>query len=250
MNTVLITGASGKVGRIITKNFLESGDIVIAIARTEKSLLALKDYCQPVSKKLHIIAIDLLNDSSIDFIKKEIISHKLLPNILINNARSIDNLKTDENCYVKPENFVNEFNIGVVVPYVLSNSLVESFPTMRQIINIGSIYGEVAVNPSLYLSEKERSPIHYGVTKAALSHLTKELAVRYANKQIRVNCIAYGGIEGRVDEGFKKRYAKLCPSGSMLSEKDIFGPLQLITSEKSSGINGHTLLVDGGWTIW
>ena len=42
MKTILITGATGKIGSIITKNFLDHGDCVIAISRTEKNLSNLK----------------------------------------------------------------------------------------------------------------------------------------------------------------------------------------------------------------
>ena len=53
------------------------------------------------------------------------------------------------------------------------------------VINIGSQYGLVAPNLSLYEDPERGSPLHYGVAKAALSHLTKELAVRYYQEYSR-----------------------------------------------------------------
>jgi NAD(P)-dependent dehydrogenase (short-subunit alcohol dehydrogenase family) len=92
--------------------------------------------------------------------------------------------------------------------------------------------------------------LHYGVSKAGLGHLTKELAVRFADQDIRVNCVAFGGVEGRVDENFKNRYSLLCPMGRMLNEGDLAGPVDLLLSSASSAITGHTLIVDGGWSLW
>ena len=80
--------------------------------------------------------------------------------------------------------------------------------------------------------------------------MTKELAVRFAKDGIRVNCIAFGGIDGRVDKNFKDRYSKLTPMGRMLKEEDILGPVDFLLSETSSSITGEVLAADGGWTIW
>ena len=74
--------------------------------------------------------------------------------------------------------------------------------------------------------------------------------MRLAKNLVRVNCAAFGGVEGRVDEAFKKRYSELCPSGRMLSEDEIFGPIDMLLSEKTSGMTGHILMIDGGWTVW
>jgi NAD(P)-dependent dehydrogenase (short-subunit alcohol dehydrogenase family) len=92
--------------------------------------------------------------------------------------------------------------------------------------------------------------VHYGVVKAALIHLTKELAVRFADKNIRVNAVSFGGVEGRVDNQFKKRYADLCPNGRMLNDNDLTGAIDFLISRNSLAVTGHNLVVDGGWTIW
>ena len=81
-------------------------------------------------------------------------------------------------------------------------------------------------------------------------HLTKELAVRFADHHIRVNCIAYGGVEGRVDTEFKARYASHLPLGRMLKEEDLIGPLRSLIQDDMCAITGHVVNADGGWTLW
>jgi NAD(P)-dependent dehydrogenase (short-subunit alcohol dehydrogenase family) len=108
----------------------------------------------------------------------------------------------------------------------------------------------VAANPGLYENPASQSPLHYGVAKAALAHLTRELAVRLAPAGIQVNCIAFGGVEGRVDAEFRQRYAKLCPLGRMLNEGEVAGPVDMLLSDHFTAMTGHVLAVDGGWTIW
>ena len=62
--------------------------------------------------------------------------------------------------------------------------------------------------------------------------------------------MAFGGVSGRVDDEFKERYAKLCPSGKMLNDDEVSGPIKFLISNESSSITGHVLVADGGWTIW
>ena len=113
------------------------------------------------------------------------------------------------------------------------------------------MYGIVAPNKKIYVDGYNSSPSFYGVAKAAQIHLTKELSVRMANHRIRVNSISFGGVEGRVNNSFKKKYAQLCPIGRMLKPSEIFEPIWFLANENSSsGATGHNLVIDGGWTIW
>jgi NAD(P)-dependent dehydrogenase (short-subunit alcohol dehydrogenase family) len=169
---------------------------------------------------------------------------------LINNARNLNFLKTSEFGITSRENFINEYLLDVVVPYELSMELETYSSKLSLILNIGSQYGTVGANSNLYENPDRDSPIHYGVAKAALSHLTKELAIRFASKDVQVNCIAYGGVEGRVDDEFKKKYSKMLPMGRMLFEDEITWPLDALLSQKSRPMTGQTLNFDGGWTIW
>ncbi|MGH8744199.1 MAG: SDR family oxidoreductase, partial [Burkholderiales bacterium] len=79
---------------------------------------------------------------------------------------------------------------------------------------------------------------------------TKEMAARYARSGLTVNTVTYGGVEGRVTETFKQRYAELCPQGKMLGLDDLSGPVLFLLSEGSGSVTGHNLMADGGWTLW
>lgn len=249
--TIIITGATGKFGKVLVKNFLKKGDTVIAIGKSKKKLNQLKIYLEKKNQNLFLVCIDLTKNISIKNIINIIKKLGLYPNSLINNARNLEYSKLDKNGKPSTKNFLNEFKLGVVVPYELTQALVNAFPgKLKSVLNISSIYGSVAPNKKLYKNTYKNSPIQYGVTKSALEHLTKELSVRLAKNSIRVNCVAFGGVEGRVSKAFIKRYSELCPSGRMLTEDEIFNPIEFLISNKTSGITGHVLMVDGGWTVW
>lgn len=102
----------------------------------------------------------------------------------------------------------------------------------------------------IYNNLEIETPINYRVAKAGLIHLTKNLSVQLARKGIKVNSISYGGIEGRVKNEFKKRYAKICPIGRMLKLDEVAGAVEFLVTDMSLGMTGHNLIVYGGWTIW
>jgi NAD(P)-dependent dehydrogenase (short-subunit alcohol dehydrogenase family) len=248
--TILLSGATGKFGRVYTQYLLSCGHTVIGISSTQQSLQKLIVEYDLSNKNFYGLVVDLCKEDSSLSVVDMLKARDLMPDCLINNARSFKFLETGQSGAVSRENFLNEYLLDVVVPYELSLKLNEYSSRLKTILNIGSQYGVVATNPRLYDGPENGSPIHYGVAKAALSHLTKELAVRLAEFSIQVSCIAYGGVEGRVNAKFKERYAEFVPLGRMLNENEIVWPLDLLLSEKSAPMTGQTLNFDGGWTIW
>ena len=250
--TILITGGSGKFGRVLLQHFLSAGDVVITTCRTQASVVLLQDeYAEVLGKRFHVTQADLTSSDQAVAVAGFLQLHKLSPDCLVNNARSVEYLKPNEDGTISRDNFMGEFLMDVVVPYELTMGLATTLNSaLRRVVNVGSMYGVVAANPTLYTDPARQSPINYGVAKAGLVHLTKELAVRLACRGVAVNCIAYGGVEGRVDDAFKARYGALCPAGRMLREDEIPGPVNWLLSEASSGMTGQVLSVDGGWGIW
>lgn len=248
--TILITGGTGKFGQRFVEHFTDKGWQVLFTTTNKANADKLMDKLSTSDNVIPLIA-DFTQPQAAIALMDEIKNAGYQINHLVNNARSLDFLKTDSIGQTSRENFVAEYMMDVVVPYELSMALFNTqSDQLRTITNIGSQYGMVAANPHLYDDYPKQSPIQYGAAKAALVHLTKELAVRFAESDIRVNCIAYGGVEGRVDDEFKARYAQLSPSRRMLSESDIIGPLEFLVSDSCKAITGQTIQADGGWTLW
>jgi NAD(P)-dependent dehydrogenase (short-subunit alcohol dehydrogenase family) len=249
--TLLLTGSTGKFGKVLVRHFAASGWNVVTTSREQSRLDSLLTDIGPTTGRIIGIEVDLQQPDSSQRLINELSERRIVATHLVNNARSIAALAVQTDGTTQRSTFLSEFELDVIVPYELSISLAQSAShKLESVVNIGSMYGEVAPNPALYNGRLDRSAVQYGVCKAALHHLTRELAVRLAPQLIRVNCVAYGGVEGRVDEGFMERYAQLVPSRRMLKDYEIIGPIDFLLSNASSSVNGHVLVADGGWSIW
>ena len=80
-------------------------------------------------------------------------------------------------------------------------------------------------------------------------NLTKFLATHLA-PNIRVNCIAPGGVRFDQDEEFIKKYSKLTPMNRMMEKNELNELVEFLCSSGSSYMTGSTIIVDGGWTSW
>lgn len=247
MRNILITGGTGNIGCRLVTDLLDDGNHVHFTSRSKESAQSAMekhqwdpDYCKPV-----IVEFSKQNalNSTLNQLDK-------LPDGIIHNARSLYTLKMDENGLIESQNFQMEFFNGVTFPYQLTMALALESEVLKDVLFISSMYGNVAPSPSLYENFDRQSSINYGVVKAAQIHLVKELAVRLASKNVRVNAVSYGGVEGRIDIEFKKRYAKLAPSGRMLNHDDLYPPVKYFLDNPKLNVTGENLKVDGGWTIW
>ena len=124
------------------------------------------------------------------------------------------------------------------------------------IINISSDLGIIAPDQRLYKkkgipsSEQPVKPVTYSVTKAGLIGLTRYLATYWADRGVRANLIAPGGVYIDQDKHFVRQLSKLIPLGRMAHQDEYKAAVAFLVSDASSYMNGAVLSVDGGRTSW
>lgn len=241
---VVITGGTGLLGKeLVSRLLADNYEVITTTSTAEKISTSIDDKHNAVIKH-----VNFLNELQIENFENYIKSVGKI-DFLINNARCLNFLNSDNLGLCSVENLMSEFKINVAVPMRLSNFLIHSGMAPQGIINISSQYGSVVPNQTIYENLSEMSPIQYNVSKAAIDKLTKELAVRLAPFKTKVNGIAYGGVKGRASDTFVKNYEAAAPHSRMLNLEECYGPLRWLMSEDSSALNGQIIEANKGWTL-
>lgn len=247
MRCVLVTGATGLIGRAIALHLAQLGWRLVV---TSRSAAKAKVLATELGSNALGIGLDLSQDRAAALCVTELAEKGVRITHLVNNARSLTSLRVGADGISDPEDFQQEYLIDVVQPYLLTMNLHrDSRHGLRGVVNIGSQYGEIAMNRNLYGGDESRMPIQYSAAKAALHHLTRELACRLA-PVVRVNCVAFGGFAGRSPEDFSQLYASMLPAGRMLAPTEAGPPVSFLLDDASSSVTGHVIRADGGWSIW
>jgi len=116
------------------------------------------------------------------------------------------------------------------------------------IVNIGSIYGVVGNDFTIYEGLGMTSASAYSAIKGGVINFTRYLASYFGKYGIRVNCVSPGGIKDQQHPSFIERYEYRAPLKRMGRAEEIAPAVAFLLSDDASYITGHNLMVDGGWT--
>ncbi|TCL71386.1 SDR family oxidoreductase [Rhizobium sp. BK251] len=116
------------------------------------------------------------------------------------------------------------------------------------VVMTASIAGVKAVRPELHVG--------YDVSKAGVAHMCKVLAAEWARSGVRVNAVGPGYTDtamlaevGRTQPAVMRQWMDDTPVGRLIKPEEIASAVALLLSNAASGITGHLLMVDGGYSI-
>ncbi|MBE3094971.1 MAG: SDR family oxidoreductase [Actinobacteria bacterium] len=237
----VVTGGFGLIGTSIVDGLFQAGAIVY-----------IADLIQKETESGKWIPLDISDSNSIKSCIKTIISNEGKIDIWINCAfpRTEDWSTKFED--VKEESLKKNIDMHLNGYILCCQEITKQMKKQRNgvIINFGSIYGVVGPDFSIYDGTDMTMPMAYAAIKGGIINFTRYLATYYAKYGIRVNAICPGGIYDKQPISFVKKYSKRTPMGRMGNPDEIAGPIIFLSSDASSYITGHILMVDGGWTAW
>jgi 2-deoxy-D-gluconate 3-dehydrogenase len=238
--TAIITGSTTGLGQAMAIGLAQAGaDIVIAdiLDSTET-----KEKISSIGRKAIQLKVDLSKSESIFQIVKDTIDEFGKVDILINNAGIIRRTPAID---FTEKDWDDVMNINSRAVFFLCQAVAKDMIKRKygKIINIASLLsfsGGITV-PS------------YSASKGAVAQITKALANEWAQYGININAIAPGYMVTnntealRKDEKRFKSITERIPAGRWGMPEDLKGAAVFLSSKASDYVNGHIILVDGGW---
>jgi NAD(P)-dependent dehydrogenase (short-subunit alcohol dehydrogenase family) len=242
----LVTGGSRGIGMMIARGLVEAGAKVYISSRK-------KGPCDEAARQLGVagqclsLPGDVSTAAGCASLAREVAQRENKLHILVNNAGAAwgATLKDYPEAgwdKVMNTNVKSIFFLTRDLLPLLENAATASDPA--RVINIGSIDGIKAPFYETY---------SYPASKAAVHHLTKDLAVKLAGKNITVNAVAPGPFESQMTEWmlnhYRKQLEQACPLRRIGAPSDMAGVVIYLSSRAGAYVNGTVIPVDGGICI-
>jgi len=232
---VLITGASGGIGKAIAKKFAAAG-AEVALNDIAPSEEALKSFSQEIGAKYFLADVSKLEkvEKMVEEIQKEF--GRL--DVLVNNAgitqdRTLAKMTKEEWQRVIDINLTGVFNCSkAALPLLIQNQ--------GNIISISSLVGQ----------RGNFGQTNYAAAKAGIIGFTKSLAKEVGRLGVRVNAIAPGFIETRLTENLPPEVTetvkKFTPLGRFGKPEEVANLIFFLASDQANFITGAVVNIDGG----
>ncbi len=245
--TVVITGGSTGIGATTVKTFLESEAKVVFTGIEDESLVDFAQY-EDFKGKVFYKRLDVTDEDAVakfaDYVKKE---HGGC-DILYNNAGILTHNLLHE---TPTEEWKRTMDVNVNGVFFSSKYFIPHMLEKGEgaIVNTCSISGEFA----------DFTFCAYNASKGAVANMTRNMALDYAQYNIRVNAVAPGSVRTSMYNNFAEGMGqeildigtnKAYPMGRIAEPQDVANAVVFLASDKASYITGAHLFVDGGITAW
>ena len=242
----VVTGAGQGIGRGFALALAEAGADVAVIDINGDTVKDTANEISKLNKRSMYFEADVTNHGDISEIINSITSKWGRLDIGVNNAGAggfMDAVDYTE------DSWDAQMSLNLKSVFMCAQ---QEFKAMLEsnggnIINTASISGVIVNRGTMHAA--------YNTAKAGVIHMTRSLAVEWAPHGVRVNAIAPGNIltpaaERPEIKPWLQKWADMNPTGRLGNIDDLQGAVVFLASSASKFITGHTLMVDGGYTLW
>ena len=236
---VLVTGATGGIGRASILKFAKNGyNVVINYCNREKEAKELKEYVETnYSIKALAIKADVSNEAEVKNMVNKTIEEFGNIDVLVNNAGIVFDRSFEE---ITIEEFDKTLKVNITGAFIVTKEVTKHMKN-GTIINVSSTNGTKTISPEC---------LDYNISKVGLQSLTRDLAYQF-KPNIRVNAIAIGWADTDMNKDLPKDYIESENEKIFLERfaepSEIANTIYFLASEESSYINGEIINIDGGY---
>ena len=232
---ILITGATGGIGKALVKKFLSLDGTILATGTNTEKLDSLKKEFP----NINVLKFDISDHSKIEDFIENVTSQLVGLDVLVNNAGiTLDNLSLR----MKDEEWKKVIDINLSSTFYLCKHAIKKMLKNKygRIVNITSIVGHTG----------NLGQANYSASKAGMVAMSKSLAIEYAKKNITINCVSPGFIQSKMTdkivESIKAVLTSRIPMSKLGTGEDVSNTVAFLSSDAASYITGETIHVNGG----
>ena len=233
---IILTGATGVIGKSVLDKIISAGSNVIATGTNETKLKLIEEKY----KNINILKFDISEHEKIEkFVEdcSKIFSNKI--DVLINNAGiTQDNLSLRMN----KEEWKKVIDLNLSSTFFMTKHVIKKMLKEKngKIINVTSVVGHTG----------NIGQSNYAASKAGIIGMSKSLALEYGKKNIKINCVSPGFIISEMTNKISDEHTELMKSRISLNKfgnpEDVANAIAFLSSNLSDYITGETLHVNGG----
>ncbi len=238
----IVTGASAGLGERMARVLHAVGATVVVAARRIDRLESLASSLG--NERVTAIAADMASESDREHLVAETIRQHGRVDILVNNAGITEVVGIEDESL---ELFRRVLEINTTAVWHLSKLCAPSMidTGSGSVINVASMLGHVGATPV--------KQANYCASKGAVVNMTRELALQWGRKGIRVNALCPGWFPSEMTEPMQEERSqdfvrRNTPIPRMGEPHELDGALLLLASAAGTFITGQSIIVDGGWT--
>lgn len=243
----LVMGGHGEIARAIGAALADAGANVLFAARKRAQCEALADdIASQFGVRTAAVACDIgSEDSVLETIEATVRAFGGL-DILVNNAGTSWTGKPE---HLPLSGWSKVIDVNLTGAFIAARSAARVMLASGRgsIISIASTGGFQSFTPDM------AEIVPYTTSKAALVHLTRDLAAQWAARGVRVNAIAPGQVESgmtlTLDNAVVERVRAGIPMQRLGHSAELAGAVAFLASDAASYVTGQTLIVDGGLTL-
>jgi NAD(P)-dependent dehydrogenase (short-subunit alcohol dehydrogenase family) len=243
----IITGGGAGLGHQMAEALAEAGSNLVLCSRKLQNCEEVAHEIEKVGVKALALRCDIAKKDEIEQVVRETVKHFGRVDILVNNAGRTWGSPVED---YPLEQWNKVIEVNLTGTFLCAQAAGKEMIKQKsgKIINLSSYGGLMGSDPE-YMDA-----IAYNATKGAIVTFTKDLAVKWAKYNIRVNAIAPGWFETQMTKwSTEERGAKILDRLLIKrfgGEEDLKGMVVFLASKASDYITGQILCVDGGLTAW
>lgn len=244
----LVTGGAGKYGRQIVKALAEAGARTYCSTSRKEKLAELELQFRNTGHEVHAVYLDQGDETSVIAAKDWLMKKEGRIDVLVNNAVA----RTMKQGWAEDaRRFAESMQVNATGLFVVTRAFGDVMAAQGggSIINMGSMYGMVGPDATMYEGLDMRANPDYYFNKGGMINFTRYVASQYGTAGVRCNCVSPGGYwTPQTSDTFVERYNKRTLLGRMANDTDLKGVMVFLASDASLYVTGCNIAVDGGYT--